>query len=283
MKIVIGCSTFGTGARQQVAIESWKALEHKFKDVSIVNVQFKDGTTLLDQAHGTKIRDLDTIYTLTRSSEQLKGSTRKLPYINDILSSISQQDCDYFIFTNSDIIINPNLIRYIQNKQPLAFACSRMDINPIQSFDDVINRNIMPQRTEIAGFDTFVFNTDWYAKHVSMFNDYLVGMPLWDQVFAMIMKLFGKNDEFGNKNPPFCFHVKHPIQWGDGDAPERIHNHDTLVKNKLDLHLWRLFDKYLTQELMRRTPTGLFLNPLQNESVFEEQYFYKMHSTIPGR
>ena len=164
MKIVIGCSTHGTGDRQKIAIDSWKQLEKKFNDVSIVNVQFNDGTTLLDQAHNIKIRGLNTIYTLTRSSEQIKGSTRKLPYINDILNSLSQQDCDYFIFTNSDIIINPNLIRYIQNKQPSAFACSRMDINPIQSFDDVLNKKIIPQRTEIAGFDTFVFNTNWFKK-----------------------------------------------------------------------------------------------------------------------
>ena len=97
------------------------------------------------------------------------------------------------------------------------------------------------------------------------------------------MKLFGKNDSFGNKNPPFCFHVKHPIQWGDPDAPERVHNHEVLESNELDLHMWRLFDKYLTQELMRRTPNGLFINPLQNESMFEDQYFHKMHTTIPGR
>ena len=283
MKIVIGCSTHGTGDRQKIAIDSWKQLEKKFNDVSIVNVQFNDGTTLLDQAHNIKIRGLNTIYTLTRSSEQIKGSTRKLPYINDILNSLSQQDCDYFIFTNSDIIINPNLIRYIQNKQPSAFACSRMDINPIQSFDDVLNKKIIPQRTEIAGFDTFVFNTNWFKKHSHLFNDYLVGMPLWDQVYAMIMKLFGKNDEFGNKNPPFCFHIKHPIQWGDSNAVERIHNHSILEDNALDLHMWRLFDKYLTQELMRRTPAGVFISPLKDESIFEERYFFKMHTTIPGR
>jgi len=282
MKITIGCSTYGSSDQQQIAIESWRELEQKFNDVSLVNVQFNDSSTLLDQAHGTKTRGIDTIYTLTRSSEQIKGSTRKLPYMSDILSSISQQDCDYFIFTNSDIIINPNLIRYIQNEKPLAFACSRMDINPIQSFDDVLNKKITPQRTEIAGFDTFVFNKDWYKDNEHLFNDYLVGMPYWDQVYAMIMKLFGKNDSFGNKNPPFCFHVKHPIQWGDREAPERVHNHEMLINNKLDLHMWRLFDKYLTQELMRRTPNGVFINPLQNEDLFEKRYFYKMHTTIPG-
>lgn len=281
MKITIGCSTFGSSSRQRIAIQSWQRLERKFNDVNIINVQFNDSSTALDQAHSIKTCGLDTIYTLNRSSEQIKGSVRKLPFINDIISSISQQDCDYFIFTNSDVIINPNLIRYIQGEQPVAFACSRMDIGHIQSFDDILNKNVVPHRTEIAGFDTFVFKNTWYKKHQHLFNDYLVGMPYWDQVYAMLMKLFGRNDSFGNKNPPFCFHVKHPIQWGDREAPERIHNHEMMVDNELDLHAWRLFDKYLTQELMRRTPNGIFINPLQNEEAFEKQYFYKMHTTIP--
>jgi len=282
MKITIGCSTYGKNHRQDIAIDSWLELQNKFKEVNIINVQFNDPSTMLAQAHNHQTCGLDTIYTLNRSSEQIKGSTRKLPFINDILDDISDLGSDYFIYTNSDIIINPNLIRYIINKQPLAFACSRMDINDITSFDDVLNKNIVPQRTEIAGFDVFVFNTDWYKTNRHLFNDYLVGQPLWDQVYAVLMKLFGVNDEFGNKNPPFCFHIKHPIQWGNTKSVERIHNHTVLENNDLDLLAWRIFDKYLTQQIIKRTPAGIFINPLPNESLLEEQYFYKMHSTIPG-
>ena len=98
MKIAIGCSTYGSSDRQSIAIQSWQELERKFNDVSIINVQFNDSSTALDQAHSIKTCGLDTIYTLTKSSEQIKGSMRKLPYVSDILYSISQQDCDYFIY-----------------------------------------------------------------------------------------------------------------------------------------------------------------------------------------
>lgn len=266
MSIVIGFNSFHPGTRHQVALDSWLHLQqHGFVD-DIHDVQF-DGV----QNHN----EVSTLNKLTRdSTDVVLQSTKRLPIIKDVFDILSDQSCEYFIFTNSDVIINKNLIKHINKHKPDAMACSRMNIHPIDSFERVLAKDISPTKYEIAGFDTFVLKRDWYLHNRDIFNDYLIGMPIWDVVFTGMFKLFGGNHPLGNQNPPFCFHVEHEITWQqDRQAPERTYN-DTLMKNThLDRLVYDVINKHIVDVLITRQPIGTFFKPVMNETSIEQSHF----------
>jgi len=264
MKIIIGTNTFGKYHRQDVAVESWKHLS----DVKLVNVQFEDEKDSFNVQY-----DMEHVFTLTRSSmDTVDKSTKKLPYINDILDVLSRQDCDYFIYTNNDVIINKNLIKYISENKPACMSCSRLDIHDVHSFDIILEKKITPVRYEIAGFDTFIFSKDWYELHKDLFRDYLVGQPHWDQVYAGLMKMHG-GDLFGNNFPPYCFHIHHEATWQNIQCVERNFNSTQLSISRMDCLAERLFNRYLTDVLIKRLPRGTFMNPVTNEKLMERNFW----------
>ena len=274
MKIVLGANTFGEYKRQDIAVESWRVLSKEF-NVDVYDIQFEDECKTFTNPYNLK-----PLFNLQRSSRDVLDTDRKLPFVNDIISCISEIDSDYFIFTNSDIIINGNLIKYIRENKPTCFACSRLDIMDISSFDD-LRDNIHPVRWEPAGFDTFVFKREWYMGSNStstpnreLFRDYFLGQPEWDAVYAGIMKLYGNNDPIGNIYPPYCFHIKHDIQWNKPSLERefnvsgvRSHAHDSLIHSIMDYHLH--------SNLIKRKPYGAFLNIPSNEKEIEQKYFDK--------
>ena len=137
MKILIGTNTFGNYHRQNVAVDSWKFLKEKFHDqIDIIDIQFADEKNIFKNNY-----NLDVKFDLTRSSlDILNNAKKKLPFVNDIFDAISNyisSDEDYFIFTNSDVIINSNLINYINDNKPECFACSRLDIQNISSYQNI--------------------------------------------------------------------------------------------------------------------------------------------------
>ena len=106
-----------------------------------------------------------------------------------------------------------------------------------------------------------------------MFNDYFVGQPCWDQVYATIMRVFGGSN-FANQLPPCCFHVKHDPTWQlDSNSPEQKFNHKSVEINPVDRIAFKMFDNYLRGVLIRRKQPGLFMTPVTNEQQIEQQYF----------
>lgn len=263
MKIIIGTNTFGNYHRQNVAIDSLVHLKKTF-DLQLFDVQFEGNTQ-----HDNR---LETLNTLSRSSLDHTTGSKQLPFVNDIFNVLCDQDCDYFIFCNSDVIVNGNLIKHIKEHKPHAMACSRLDIKHIDSFDDVLKKQIKPVRYEIAGFDCFIFSKVWYLEKKQLFRDYLVGQPCWDQVYATIIKLYGGNHSFGNQYPPFCFHIHHEPTWQNKSTPEKQFNM-TQKNHHFDSLLCKIFDIYLKSVLIKRQPYGLFLTPVKNETDIEQQFF----------
>lgn len=271
MKIILGSNLFGNYHRQNVAIESWLHLNEQF-DVDVYDVQFDDAEQVDSR--------LNTLKVLCRDSQQITKGDKRLPFINDIFNALSRMECDYFIYCNSDVIVNSNLIKFIHDKQPACFACSRLDINNIESFDFVLNKQITPVRYEIAGFDAFVFSRHWYIEHESLFRDYLIGQPCWDQVYATIMKIYGDNSHFGNNFPPYCFHIHHEQTWQTQNTPEREFN-TSQKEHYLDKLMCRLFDMYLKSVLIKREPYGAFMKPINNEKQIEHNFFDKLTCPDP--
>lgn len=268
MKILIGTNTFGKYKRQDIAIDSYRELKNEFPDVvDIIDVQFEDEITTFENHY-----NLDVTHTLTRSSlDVVEFGEKKLPFVNDIFSILADSADDYCIFVNSDVIINKTLIKYIIDNQPECFACSRLEISELDSFSE-LRVNVKPIRWEIAGFDVFIFKKDWFLKYSHLFNDYLLGCPQFDPVYAGIMKCFGDSTPLGNQYPPFCFHIKHDIAWL-GDSPEKEFNTNAITQHPLDAIISNLMFFNLKNNLCRRKPWGAFLYSEGDEQVHEKLLF----------
>jgi hypothetical protein len=281
MKILITTNTFGKYDRQNLCIESLKKLKKEFPDnVNIIDVQFED-----ESKDFVNHYDLDVKFNLTRSSlDVVPNATKnkKLPFVNDLFKISCDYAEDYFVFTNSDVIVNANLIRYILNNSPACFACSRLDIQPINNLSE-LKENIKLVRWEIAGFDTFVFKKSWFLQYQHLFNDYLLGRPEFDHIYAGIMKCYGDNTPFGNQYPPFCFHVHHGLDSVMNDNPERQFNVNMMKDNPFDTLVSRLVFYNLKTNLIRRSPWGAFLYPEPNEQDREINFFKEFILTAPPK
>lgn len=270
--IALAFNSFKPDNNQQIAIDSWKHLQqHGLIDI-IFDVQFVDDPI-------TNHHDINTSHVLTRSSQNVcTTGNKKLPIVTDIIQ-FAREQCesdDHIIFTNNDIIINKNLLKYINDNNPEAMVCSRMNIQPVDSFECVLNKSVTPERIEIWGYDTFVFRADWWDHHKEYFNEYLLGMPVWDNVFASIVKLFGGNHDIGNTTPPFCFHVTHPATWQTSrDTPERVYNHSLLDSNKLDRLFMGVIDIWHLNYVNKRQPPGRFYNMIPQEKQLEREFFQR--------
>jgi hypothetical protein len=266
MNILIGTNTHGRYTRQDIALASYKHLAEQY-DCEVVDVQFTD--------HTEQLYDVRTLPVLNRSSKDVTDGDKRLPFVNDILNVLATREYDYFIYVNSDVILTNSIIKRIINEQPDCFACSRVDIQPVSTFQQIVDKQVEPIRYEIAGFDAFVFKTDWFRDNSHMFNDYLVGQPCWDQVYATIMRVFGSS-RFANQFPPCCFHVKHDPTWQlDSKSPEQKFNHASVELNPVDRMAFKMFDNYLRGVLIHRKQPGLFMTPVDNEQQIEQQYFDK--------
>ena len=275
MKIVIGFNSFSPGTSQYISLDSWKYLVNEGFVNDIYDLQFADEQII---NHDSVITD----FCLKRSSQDLlTGSVKKLPVVRDAFDALSDkiEPDDYFIFTNNDIIINKNLIKHIIEQKPECFACSRVNIQHINSFNDIKQRKVTPIKYEIYGFDTFIVKKRWWIANQHIFNDYLLGMPVYDSVFACLMKIFGGNHDFGNDTPPFCFHIDHDPTWQlNGDAPERRYNHNVCENNHLDRLCFNILGYWNKSYLIRREPVGRFFNKITNEKKLESSFFETFQS-----
>lgn len=272
MQIDIVTNTFGKYHRQNVAVDSWKHLKSLYPSIiTLNNFQFSDEKeTFQDHYEG-----VDTSFRLLRSSKDLMpDATKKLPMVSDIIFQGFKYDADYVLFTNSDVILMPNLIQYIIEHKPECMAVSRLDIEDIPSYDSIINKTITPVRYEIAGFDAFLFERKWFMNHKKYFiSNFLLGKPYFDPSFAGLMAIFSDKFKMGNGFPPFAFHIHHGTASVDTDCPERTHNEKIFNKNPWFKIAYNLTFYNLQYNLCRRKPWGTFMQPIDGEQETQETFF----------
>jgi len=130
MKIAIGINAFKPydrlNHREMLCIESLQKLKQKFKNVELYIITFQEDQLVYDgfitinklkkksnavvkeyfkQAH------LSQEYSLREND--INNNKRELPIVNEIFDVMSDIDSDYFLFTNSDIIISDRFIKHI--------------------------------------------------------------------------------------------------------------------------------------------------------------------------
>ena len=262
-KIAIGVNTFKTDVnRFKVANQSYERLS-TLDDVDVYDIQ-KPGIK------GT----FNTIDKLQRTAKDvIKGYQKDLPFVNDLFNIMADIDCDYFIVTNADIMISNRLIKHIREQEITALPCQRLDVKPINH----ISESLIPLKWEIAGFDVFCFNTNWYRKHSWLFEDYIQGKPVYDHVYAGLMKVFGNNDIIVNKNPAMCVHEHHGNASHIKDAAVEFNN-EAREKSKLKQFNF-VWDDYFAKVLLPgrgiQEPRYRFLHEIKNEAAVERDFFAK--------
>lgn len=267
MKIALAVNTFDTDLnRFKLANQSYERLD-KLDNVDVFDIQ-KPGVKGL----------FKTVDRISRHAcDVVEGSTAELPFVNDLFNIAADLDYDYFIFTNADVMISPTLIKHILDNDITAMPCSRLDVMPGV---EKINEPLTPIRWEVAGLDTFCFKTDWYKKYSVLFEDFILGKPVFDQHYAALMKVFGNNDIIGNKNPAFCCHEFHGISAVTTKCVERTYNFEQYQQSELAQTYKHVWDDFLPK-LLNRTGTfsfggklyNSFLNEINNESQIERDFF----------
>ena len=266
MKIALAVNTFNTDLnRFKLANQSYKKL-NSYDNVDVFDIQ-KPGIE-------GKFKTIDKIERY--SNDAIEGSTKELPFVNDLFNITADLDYDYFIVTNADVMISPRLVDHILEKDITAMSCSRLDVRPTASIKD----NMKSVRWEIAGHDTFCFKTDWYKKHSVLFEDFLLGKPAYDQHYAALMKVFGNNDSFGNKNPAFCLHEHHGIAAVTTKDVEQEYNFKQYDNSELAQTYKHVWDDYLKEVLLKRTPWMSFLKEVNNEESIEKNWYDKKISEL---
>jgi hypothetical protein len=266
MKVALAVNTFKTDInRFRIANDSYTKL-NSFDNVDVFDIQ-KPGVK----------GEFKTIDKLERySNDVIEGSTKELPFVNDLFNITADLDYDYFIVTNADVMISPRLIDHILEKDITAMSCSRLDIQPAANIKD----DMKPVRWEVAGHDTFCFKTDWYKKYSELFEDFLLGKPAYDQHYATLMKVFGNNDSFGNKNPAFCLHEHHGISAVTTKDVEQEYNLNQYNNSELAQTYKHVWDDYLNEVLLKRTPWMSFLKEVNNEESIEKNWYDKKISEL---
>lgn len=261
MKIALGTNIFNSYHRQDMCIQSLLRLKQLYPDmIDLYNIQPINNPQVVD--------NFQTLPILKQTAKDVvTGSTCEKPLIKEMLNSLSNLNgYDYFIFTNSDIIISNRFIKLIlDNKDKDSFCGSRLTIEDIQTLDET------PKlvQYQVAGFDTFAFKTNWWRLNENKFPEYIFGHPCWDVHYATLCKRLGTS-MFVNKWPAAIFHIQHEIAWSKM-SPERQYNENLLFKTyRHDSYMWH---NYLFSVLLKRTPNNGFYNQFVNEEELESEFF----------
>jgi hypothetical protein len=261
MKINIGTNIFGSDLKQSLGLETQYRLKNKHPDIINLYAFQRKAEENISPLHETKF--------LTRDSRDfVEGGKKTTPCIKDILDGLAETDCDYMVYANSDVLFSNNFIKYILNGDYTGYACSRMDIHPINSLKD----QMIQFRYEIAGQDAFVMKKDWYIKKRHVIKDYLIGSILYDTALTCILKQHGQNDPIVNDYPIQIAHIHHG--WGSGyPSPENTYNRN--LYDSEDKKLTEPWGWYYHNILTKRTDVYNMFTLFPNEKQIEKQHFGK--------
>lgn len=277
MRIAIVTNTFGKYHRQNVAVQSLAHLKNIFPDnLELYNLQFVDEHSTFTDYYP----ELNTEFKLTVSSKTYQpDSHKKLPVISEILvKGFSVSQADYVVYVNSDVILLPRLIEYIMKEKPDCMAGPRLDIQNIDSFQDVLDEKVVPVRNEIAGYDFFVFEKNWFNQYKKYFiSKFVIGKPLFDVDYAGLIVLFGKKYHIANGYPMMALHIHHGTAAVTTDCPERDLNIKTHESNDLFKIANNIMFFNLQHNLCKRKPWGAFLQPQADEQLVQKTFFDVMN------
>jgi hypothetical protein len=231
--------------------------------LDLYNVQFKNDPSATLNDNFITLANLEQ-----KSSDFVPNAKNKhLPIMSEIFDVMSDTNCEYFVYTNNDIIVSNRLIKHVKETNRNCYPVSRLAIYPIQSLQD----DIKYSHYQVAGFDTFVVKAEWWKQHKDKFPPYILGFPAWDVHYATVMMMTDEKTTLVNKWPPCSFHVMHESPWkADNTIPERVWN-ENLFWNSHKTSVGDVWNKYLFDVLLKRKDE--YRKPFKNELELEKRYF----------
>ena len=253
MKLAIGINIFGYYTRQDFCIDVLLRFASKHPQITLYNITFEgERNYTLGFEHLPLLK--------TKAKDIIPNSTSEKPISKDFFDILSQTDCDYFLFLNSDILLTEKILKLILKAEYETYSFSRHDCYKIETLDKII-----PFRIEIAGFDAWAVKKSWWIENSHHFNDYIYAEHLWDVAFAV--EMYNRSNSFiGNKDVYLC-HEKHELNWNE-ETPEAIHN--TTLWKKTPYH--EKWHEFVFSYLIKRQPCGRFLYSLSDELEKEKEY-----------
>jgi hypothetical protein len=261
MKISLGTNVFGSDIKQTLGLQTQAKLKQLYPDIISLYAFQKNKEDIIPNSHELHLLNRD-------SRDFVEGGKKTTPCIKDIFDGLAETDCDYFIYANSDILFSESFIKYLLKDDYTGYACSRMDIYPINS----ISEKIVPYRYEIAGQDVFVIKKDWYIKNRNYFKEYLIGSIWYDTALTCVLKQYGKNDPIINDYPVQIAHIHHG--WGSGQpSPENTYNTNLYESEITEIkEPWAWF----YHNILIKRPSGFNMFELYpNEKQIEKEHFAK--------
>ena len=253
MKLAIGINIFGNSKRQNHCIDVLKKLCFKKENINLYNITFENEKN--DHPEFIHLPLLKT-----KAKDTIDNSISQKPIVKQFFDILSDQNSDYFLFLNSDILISNKLLKLIFKKEYDTYCFSRHDIYEIDDYESPVQ----PFRIEIAGFDAWVVKNNWWKNNNNLFKNYVYAEHLWDVDYTLTM--------YNNSNCCLCnkefyiAHEKHQLNWNEHSL-EAQHNSNLWEKTQYP-DRWK---KFIYENLVFRLPHGQFLNPLENEKFLENQ------------
>lgn len=272
MKIAVGTNLFGTGQRQELAMQSLvKCKEIMPAAIDLFNLQFESGKDLTENAA------FKTLRCLKKTGADVCGGTRGLPIVREMFDSLAALGYDYFCFVNSDIIVCPAFFQEIIDNAEKhdTFIASRLaiegDIKDLSfsiKLNDPTSSPVKNSHYQVSGFDAFTIKSEWWYRHREIFPEYVYAVVYWDTHYAtLLMKNAGT---YMQNKVPTIFHVIH-ADASSAQCAEFTYNYETFAKGHPDQ--FELWHRFFFGVLVKRGVENNFLWPAANELELEKLYF----------
>lgn len=197
--ILLGTHTYAASGdaarRQERACASLRGL----RNVHLANVQFADAP-----------HHVEGIVTLPRLRRDSTTVTRRhgprKPLVSDIFNTLwheaGERGTTYFAFTNADIQVTQEAIEWIAGGGRDAYILAREDVDAATE---------QPLGIGLYGADVFAISTSWWKQHRHRFRGYILGEPVWDNVYAAVLLCHG--DAAIENRRPLARHDAHAQHW----------------------------------------------------------------------
>jgi hypothetical protein len=283
MKIAIGINAFKPydklNRRELFCIESLLKIKQKFKNVELFIITFKedklvyDGFTTinkLEKKSNVIIKEyfkqdwLLPEYNLRKND--IDNNKRELPIVNEIFDVMSDINSDYFLFTNSDIIISDRFIKHITEEYE-CYPSSKACISDIESLNDVP----IADAYSVHGFDAFAIKNSVWKRVSKSLKPFILGHNYWDTYFFTMLNCLCKCKNL-NKLPFVSFHINHDGCSSDKAFVENYYTEDVFRRDPIVNRIW--WD-YVFNVLEKRPTVNncRWYLPFENEVELEQHYF----------
>ena len=290
MNISIGINSFkhenNLNSREKNCLDSLKKVKElsnhniSLYNISFVddNIEYKDFQPLskLKLSSDKVIKEyfkhegLQNEYNLKKND--IDNNTKKLPIINEILDILSETDCDYFLFLNSDCILTPAFNKLkIENYDSYSLCRANTD-DTINSLSDSVELEAI----SVHGVDGLLIKKDTWLSIKNNFEKFILGRFYWDSYFSAKLKLLSKS-KYLNKTPFLLLHENHSNR--DDMHIENYYAEDVFKRDMLVSHLWFKFANYL--EKRQTKGKAKWFIPLPDEDKNEDSLFTIPSATLP--